>query len=97
MQKVMVENGTLTVPNYSLIRTETARKQYPPTDMERLIEALKIAEPQYMARFPEHIRLREVFGTALSNAVAGKISTEEAMQKVQQKAEQIMSEQGYYE
>ncbi len=97
MQKVMVENGTLTVPNYSLVRTDVARNQYPATDIERLVEALKIAEPQYMARFPEHIRLRQTFGTALSNAVAGKISTEEAMQDVQEQAEEIMTEGGYYE
>ena len=96
MQMALVKDGTITVPDYDLLRTDVAKAQYPPEDLETVINALQIAEPEYMPRFPEMARIRDLLGTVVSEAVAGQITVEEGMKSLQKEALKIMTEAGYY-
>ncbi|MEI6157404.1 MAG: extracellular solute-binding protein, partial [Atribacterota bacterium] len=92
--RTMMEGGNTGIASLSAIASDEYSKTYPGIPV--ILEALKLANPNYMPHVPEYPELCEAIGTQISRAVTGEITAEEAMKTAYDEMYKVMDQAGYY-
>jgi len=92
--RTMIEGGNTGITSISAMASEEFSKTYPGVPV--ILEALKLANPEYMPRISEYAELCEIIGTQISRVVAGELGAEEAMKIAYDDMYKVLDQAGYY-
>ena len=93
--RTMIEGGNTGITSVSAMASEEFSKTYPGVPV--ILEALKLANPDYMPHIAEYPELCEAIGTQISRAVTGEASVEDAMKIAYDDMYKVLEQAGYYQ
>ena len=93
--RTMIEGGNTGITSVSAMASEEFSKTYPGVPV--ILEALKLANPDYMPHIAEYPELCEAIGTQISRSVTGEASVEDAMKIAYDDMYKVLEQAGYYQ
>lgn len=93
--RTMIEGGNTGITSVSAMASEEFSKTYPGVPV--ILEALKLANPDYMPHIAEYPELCEAIGTQISRTVTGEASVEDAMKIAYDDMYKVLEQAGYYQ
>ncbi len=95
VQQKSIQMGNTGITSTSVLESEEFKSAYPDATPV-ILEAIKLANPDYMPHIPEYPQLCDILGTQISRVVAGELEAEEAMNIAYKEMYRVLEEAGYY-
>ncbi|HSV31110.1 MAG TPA: sugar ABC transporter substrate-binding protein [Atribacteraceae bacterium] len=92
--RTMIEGNNTGITSVSAMASEEFMNAFPGVPV--ILEALTLANPEYMPRIPEFPELCEIIGTQISRTVTGEVSVEDAMKLAYDEMYSVLERAGYY-